>query len=817
MFVPTLCDLSINCLCRTNYNRHVSLFDPPRLPLPSIVEEIVADESFAFALPLPIANGLIEELARRGKLTPNVLDSLLNPRRAKLSSLPLHCLSSVNEAPFYDGLEKQTNISKLDISFSPCFADLRTPLLERFPVSCRDTLVYFAANHVKGDIGLPLLSNFVNLRHLDVSFTSIQYDQLQSVLPVLNQLERLYLSGTVLTWYQIFMAAKSNLPNLRHLEMSCLTFLDATEYDAVSDPEFSTKWISQFFSGVPKLSALNISYTRIDHNRDRHLLQFADSFRAILANSPSLTHLETTTLPLPDIVKELQATEKLSQLRFLGYFGYIDSIPNELKSCENLKMALRSSDGTASHFGCLFRDQYAQGDGDLFRDASLFFRSFLYQHYDDFTDSGLVSFTSMLRTAFRRLQTDKAFYFALESELSSWSDWYEYACFSPGSSTYMSAMWEQLFELSLQYVLSRAEQIVCHLSQAVFNLLNKFANFISERQPLLYLGLLFITKTVKTSDDGLVALASLLDKLTDEGRSRLALEGKLLRNLCDRLAIILNERETALEDLDTPDTDSTTDWDIYRDRCTDHLIPFTHGGLVLLKAFKQACFGLPQVLESLSKSPEYIKNFAVLAIKGADEYNHGRGDPILYVGAMEILAAVAEFPQFRSSLLCLDVIKSVVAVHGFGDDSMLLASSYLGCLLLLSEDSTWSNEWPSKETVLKESISDTLNRSKFIAEGHYFPLVTHHVSFSPLLEMAKCSHVPEVAAFALWRLTFFCSESFDSDRSQYMGKCPICLIKEEITVEVISTLAVPSSFPDVHIDLDAIVSRCRSHEDHHLA
>lgn len=47
-----------------------------------------------------------------------------------------------------------------------------------------------------------------------------------------------------------------------------------------------------------------------------------------------------------------------------------------------------------------------------------------------------------------------------------------------------------------------------------------------------------------------------------------------------------------------------------------------------------------------------------------------------------------------------------------------------------------------------------------------------------------------------------------------MEKCPICLIKEEITVEGISALAVPSGFPEVEINLDAsaIVGRCRSHE-----
>eukprot|EP00118_Oscarella_pearsei_P004179 m.17375 g.17375 ORF g.17375 m.17375 type:complete len:115 (+) comp27472_c0_seq1:298-642(+) len=74
-------------------------------------------------------------------------------------------------------IQGHRGLNAIDISFSPCFSSLHAPFLTFVSEECRDTLTFFAASHVTGDIGLSLLSQFTNLRHLDISFTSISFEQ----------------------------------------------------------------------------------------------------------------------------------------------------------------------------------------------------------------------------------------------------------------------------------------------------------------------------------------------------------------------------------------------------------------------------------------------------------------------------------------------------------------------------------------------------------------------------------------------------------------------------------------------------------------
>ena len=71
----------------------------------------------------------------------------------------------------------------------------------------RDSLTYFAANHVKGDIGWNALEYFLNLRYLDLSFTDLTIKHFRAAMTSLRLLEHLNLSGTSLTWYEVFCTA----------------------------------------------------------------------------------------------------------------------------------------------------------------------------------------------------------------------------------------------------------------------------------------------------------------------------------------------------------------------------------------------------------------------------------------------------------------------------------------------------------------------------------------------------------------------------------------------------------------------------------
>eukprot|EP00118_Oscarella_pearsei_P007977 m.40129 g.40129 ORF g.40129 m.40129 type:complete len:837 (+) comp32907_c0_seq3:749-3259(+) len=812
--MSTLYDLSVDCLCRTNYVHPVSLVAFPTLPLPSMAEEILVNRAFPNVLPRPVADGLIEGLAKRGKLTASLLDVLLDPKRVRLSNLPLHGLRTVNGNDLVNGLRKQTNLCSLDVSFSPCFVGLDPPLLNAVSEKCKESLTFFAANHVTGDFGFPILSRFLNLRHVDVSFTSVSFEECRDVFPALVQLEHLNVSGTCLSWHQLFQAA-TDLVKLKHLGMGSLTFLHDSEFESLLTPNFTTDWISGFFVKRPHLSYLDISYANYNYRRSSSIATsaFADAFHAVLVSMPSLTCLETTALSLSEVAEELQATGRLSQLKFLGYFGYIGgSIPPELTSRDNLQMALRS-ECPGSQLEFCFREEYTQKDHESFRDATLYAQSFAGRP-SGFVSRGLIPFTSILLSGLRLRSAEFQWSLtrALGVVLRHASDYFE----PKKEDAYMCKFWEQMLEFCLQAGLDQTVEVDNNFLFCIYSLLTKYPKFLTERRALLYLSLAFISEKAGQSEEGSEALFSLLPFLQDKQRERLALEGGLLQKLCQRLVVLQGESETVLDDLDTPDTESTTDWDSYRDRCSDRSGPVINGGRQLFKAFGKLISGLPAALKYLAESTTAIEGMAKMALYGADECNHGRdSDADLYVGAMEVLASVAECQVTRTCLVLPEVIEATVAILGFSFGSILMLSSYLSCLLLVCEDVAWPKKCASKQKVITEVIGGMLQEiAQTSKRGGSIPPSIHHSTLLPVLEMAKCQRFPEVAVFGLWRLTFLCGDQFNP--SEYGGLCPICLVKKEIGIDEIKKLEVPNVFKDVKIDLDAIVSQCNSHEGYHL-
>ena len=194
--LDTLSDWAIQSLCETFFvPRLSSLGDIPALPLPSVAEILLGDPSSSVCLPSPIANRIIDGLARRGKLTASVLDILLNRNRFRLTALPLYFLADIDPEAVVEKIAKSIDVTIIDISFSPCWADLSTPFLKVVKGNCKESLTSFGARHVVGEIGLLELPHFSNLRHLDVRFTSVSREDLRAFVSSLPLLERLCISG----------------------------------------------------------------------------------------------------------------------------------------------------------------------------------------------------------------------------------------------------------------------------------------------------------------------------------------------------------------------------------------------------------------------------------------------------------------------------------------------------------------------------------------------------------------------------------------------------------------------------------------------
>ena len=170
----SLSDLCLTCLCRTSPSSAdiACISKVPASALPSIAE-ILLSHSEKSVLPEPVSNLLLEGLAQRGRLTSRVLDLLLWNGRY-LKTLPLYSLMKVDdEEAIVERLRKQEHLKSVDLSFSPCLGNLPVPFLEKFVgTPSRDSLTYFAANHVTGAIGCHVLDQFSNMKHLDLSFTN---------------------------------------------------------------------------------------------------------------------------------------------------------------------------------------------------------------------------------------------------------------------------------------------------------------------------------------------------------------------------------------------------------------------------------------------------------------------------------------------------------------------------------------------------------------------------------------------------------------------------------------------------------------------
>ena len=218
--------------------------------MPSVVEEIVTSDSFAFVLPPPIPDPLVDRLARRGKLTANFLDVLLDPKRVMQTVEIISQLRHVDSQRKICFETSKANIHRERRRLLQHFGPFRSVFASAFRelIACAKTLTSLSASFVTDDLGwsrsLVAVRSFEaprrELHFYILSTTSCELNALTS----LTLLKHLNISGTDLTWHQL-----CNFPccDLRRLDMSSLRFLGTTERTLVFSPDFTTAWISRFF------------------------------------------------------------------------------------------------------------------------------------------------------------------------------------------------------------------------------------------------------------------------------------------------------------------------------------------------------------------------------------------------------------------------------------------------------------------------------------------------------------------------------------------------------------------------------------------
>ena len=115
-----LSELCRDLLCQTDY----SFSNPEKLllvPLPSTAEKILL--SSPRKLPFEMADQLVEDLAKRGKLTSRILRILME---STLTRLNLTCLRSIDDEPtFLSQLANQYHVVDVDLSSARALANCR--------------------------------------------------------------------------------------------------------------------------------------------------------------------------------------------------------------------------------------------------------------------------------------------------------------------------------------------------------------------------------------------------------------------------------------------------------------------------------------------------------------------------------------------------------------------------------------------------------------------------------------------------------------------------------------------------------------------
>ena len=804
--LDTLSDWAVQSLCETFFVPHLSsLGDIPASPLPSLAEILLGDPTFSIRLPSPIANRIIDGLARRGKLTAGVLDILLDRNRIRLTALPLYCID-VDPNAFVDKIAELVNVTSIDISFSPCWADLSTPFLKIVEDKCMTSLTSFSARHVIGEIGLVELPHFSNLRHLDIGFTSVSLEELRIFVSSLPLLEHLCISGIPVSLLEVFSTADClACVRLKHLGLNSLYVVPVTESKFTATLSSN---ISAFFSKLGLLSSLDLSYVswRRDGKSDASVKQ---ALYEILTISSSLTHLECSdTLSMDCVCDVLRATNRFSQLKFLEKMDeYNNKYDLGAETCQ-------ISTGENVHDYC---SKHALRNYAAFSDVVTLYDQRVLRRSGEVIPSPV---SSMLYAGLLRMQTEKdfkiakviaEFFASLSSKMKTDIEKHKkplvlghHAC---GLLEYFfrkflnPRIFPLLREFSDDFAVSDGMRDVNCFVEALVSSVFHFSPFICSQPLLLHLAVAVISNLPDHSYSKYHTLKRLFEKVPAIVRQHLAKNKSNLSKLCVRLSRVVYS-EIEVERM------------LYKGGY--YLSDFLFGASSSVRALCSLCYGLPSLFQDFVEVPEAVDNLAEVALRGSYFYFHAGRGKTSYCVAVEFLSYIAEIRPLAHTVCSRKVIKAIVdAASCSQTERMRVASSYLAALLIVNDDldSIWPNDVESKDALIAKVFGNSDYERGFFerttkAELNY-PDCYYYTTLVPLVNVCNCSEFPAVSAFGLNHLAYFCS---DFDAQKYFaqtGLCPLCLLRKEVGADVVSGLSIPAELED---QFDAVMKACPVHK-----
>ena len=814
--LSTLSDWAIQSLCETFFvPRLSSLGDIPAFPLPSVAEILLGDPSSSalssVCLPSPIANRIIDGLARRGKLTANVLDILLDRNRFRLTALLLYCIDIDPEA-VVEKIAKSIDVTSIDISFSPCWADLSTPFLKIVKGNCKESLTSFGARHVVGEIGLLELPHFSNLRHLDIGFTSVSREDLRTFVSSLPLLAHLCISGIPVSLFEVFsMADCLTCVGLKHLGLNSLKFVSVKESDVTAVlPEFTaalSSKISAFFSKLCCLESLDLSYVYWDSDIGSEQARVKHALYTILTHSPSITHLDSSgTLSLACVCDVLIATNRSAQLKFLEDFiaseyGYKTA---EELGVENCRIAAGRNVND-------YRSKHALRNYESFSDA-VTKSDFIMWCRDEVIPAQL---SSMIYAGLLRMKSGRDFDFKVQKVVTKFfNDLLLRQIFKAkyDEPLVLSHHSRTLLELAFQLFLyprsfprfQNCSEYSLFDSEKSFRrglLLNflYLSPFICSHPLLLHLAVAAISSLPDDDYSKINFLGKLFEELPATSRQHLAIEKSCLPTLCVKLSDLVNFYD-----------------DIERMRLKPkslRLPMFVPKSYTTVRALSSLCYGLPNLYHFFVNVPDALDNLAEVALRSSYYYIHrdSSADNLYWV-AIEYLSYIAEIPLLAHAVCSRKVIKAIVeAASSSPTERMRFASLYLAGLLIVNDelDSIWPDDVEAKDALVAKLFESSDNiegfRERTTTKRCYL-----YTTLIPLVKVCNCSEFPAVSAFGLNHLAYFCSSFNAKKYYAETGLCPLCLMRKEVGADVVFGLSIPAELEE---KFHAVMKACPLHKE----
>ena len=697
-----------------------------------------------------------------------------------VTSLPLIGLRSIprddGETTFVRRLRQQAFLCRVDVSFSHCVGELSVSLVSAFADTCKDTLLSFSASHVTGDLGISRLKDFTRLRHVDLSYTSATPSDIDVVCGSLCQLRHLDVSGTDVSWYRVFGSARG-LDQLEYLGMSDLVFLTLDEWTLVSQPYFSTRWITNFFLATTRLSVLNISGVICKGlPSDKSILSAA--FHEIVTGARSLTHLETSFPELPEVVAGLQLGNLFDQMKYLAYYGIVTSIPDillnsgcprffcdtssglhcsraiDVNNVDFVTLALKGGPSfgmTALGIPWLFDQCASSLDAadrrDLLRrvmSAAVAVARFkLFRITGTFKSNAETFLIDVicLRTAHRThcLLCSEPLFRPRRR-----------CCIQPGpvrrhrryafagdfSDSSIKELWDQMIESCLEAALSQPAVFRRDSNDRILSALCASLFVALPRPPLRFAALTFFLNALTGKETGTrrlstckkcgydgtlpmsVALKSIFESLSDQERRGLALEKNWLASVCNHVEAMCTEQGTLL---------------LGADRISLPLL--NRESRLFFDILYYMSRDLPDVQRRLVQDSNLL---TLLPWYSWPPVNHcPEVERLDAASSLRVLIILAENESLRHRLLL-----STSLLHMLLEFHPCFETSYLTCLLLLCDDAHWLADVLSKDDMAYRMITlrgDMLT-SSLAEDTHRYRYSSNTVAL--LQDMARRTDVP---------------------------------------------------------------------------